>query len=93
MSEQVRASHILVETKEEAEKIKEEILAGKPFEDAASEYSLCPSGKDGGDLNYFGRNMMVAEFDRAAFELKINELSDPVQTNFGWHLIVVTDKK
>lgn len=93
MSEEVKASHILVKTKEEAEKIREEILAGKSFEDAAIEYSLCPSGKRGGDLGFFGRNVMVPEFDHAAFELNVGELSQPVNTNFGWHLILVTDKQ
>lgn len=93
MAEEVKASHILVETKEEADKVKEEILAGKPFEDAAEEYSLCPSSQNGGDLGFFGRNVMVPEFDHAAFDLKVGELSDPVQTNFGWHLILVTDKQ
>lgn len=93
MSEEIRASHILVETKEEADKIREEIIAGKPFEEAAEEYSFCPSGTNGGDLGFFGHNVMVAEFDKAAFELNVGELSNPIQTNFGWHLILVTDKK
>lgn len=93
MSEEIKASHILVKTKEEADKIREEIIAGKPFEEAAREYSLCPSSRDGGDLGFFGRNMMVVEFDHAAFELKVGELSQPVNTDFGWHLILVTDKK
>lgn len=93
MSEQIRASHILVKTKEEADKIREEILAGKAFAEAAEEYSLCPSGRNGGDLDYFGRNVMVVEFDHAAFELNVGELSKPIETNFGWHLILVTDKK
>ena len=93
MAEEVRASHILVKTKEEADKLREEIVAGKSFEQAAEENSLCPSGKRGGDLGFFGRNVMVVEFDHAAFELDVNQLSQPVQTNFGWHLILVTDKK
>jgi len=91
--EEVKASHILVETEEEAIALKEEILSGKPFEDVAAEQSLCPSGANGGDLGFFGRNVMVPEFDHAAFDLKVGELSDPIQTNFGWHLILVTDKK
>jgi len=93
MSEEVKASHILVKTQEEALEIKEEILAGKPFEEAAKEYSNCPSGKKGGDLGYFGRNVMVVEFDHAAFEAPVGEVTNPVQTNFGWHLILVTDKR
>jgi peptidyl-prolyl cis-trans isomerase C len=90
---QVRASHILVSTKEEAEKIRAEILAGKNFAEAAQEYSMCPSGEEGGDLGYFSRGQMVPEFDKAAFSLPVGELSQPVKTKFGWHLIVVTDRK
>lgn len=93
MSTEIKASHILVQTKEEADKLREEIVAGKSFEEAAKEYSLCPSGQEGGDLGFFGRNVMVVEFDHAAFELEVGELSNPVNTNFGWHLILVTDKK
>lgn len=93
MTEEVKASHILVKTEEEALKIKEEVLAGKPFEQAALESSLCPSGKNGGDLGYFGRNVMVVEFDHAAFEANLGEITEPIQTQFGWHLILVTDKK
>ncbi|MDD3012165.1 MAG: peptidyl-prolyl cis-trans isomerase [Candidatus Gastranaerophilales bacterium] len=92
-AKEVRASHILVQTKEQAEKVRDEILAGKDFADAAQEYSSCPSGKQGGDLGYFGRGMMVPEFEKAAFELPVNQVSEPVKTQFGWHLIVVTDKK
>ena len=93
MTTEVKASHILVKTQEEAIKLREEILAGKSFEDLAAEHSLCPSGANGGDLGFFGRNVMVIEFDHAAFELNVGELSKPVNTNFGWHLILVTDKK
>lgn len=91
---EVRASHILVKTEEEALKLKEEIESGKvSFADAAKEHSLCPSSQNGGDLGFFGRNMMVVEFDHAAFELEVGKVSNPVNTNFGWHLILVTDKK
>lgn len=91
--EKVKASHLLVETKEEAEKLREEILAGKEFAEVAKEVSKCPSGRMGGDLGYFGRGQMVPEFDSAAFTLPVGEVSEPVQTQFGWHLLVVTDKK
>ena len=90
MSEEVKASHILVETEEEAINLKEEILSGKSFGDVAAEHSLCPSGANGGDLGFFGRGQMVSEFEKAAFDLKVGEISDPVRTNFGWHLIIVT---
>lgn len=93
MTNQVRASHLLVNTKEEAIRVKEEILAGKPFQDAAAEYSKCPSGANGGDLGFFGKGQMVPEFEQAAFTLPVGEVSEPVQTQFGWHLIIVTEKK
>jgi len=93
MTTEVKASHLLVETEAEAIALKEEVLSGKPFEDVAAEHSLCPSGANGGDLGFFGRGQMVGEFEAAAFDLNVGELSDPVRTNFGWHLIVVTDKK
>lgn len=93
MTTEVKASHLLVETEAEAISLREEILSGKPFEDVAAEHSLCPSGANGGDLGFFGRGQMVGEFEKAAFDLNVGEISDPVRTNFGWHLIVVTDKK
>ncbi len=90
---QVKASHLLVKTEDEAKKLREEILAGKPFEDAAAEVSLCPSGANGGDLGYFGKGQMVKEFEDAAFSMEIGEISNPIKTQFGWHLIKLTDKK
>lgn len=93
MTTEVKASHILVETEQEAINLKEEILSGTAFEDLAAENSLCPSGARGGDLGFFGRGQMVSEFEVAAFDLNVGEISDPVRTNFGWHLILVTDKK
>ncbi len=91
---QVRAEHILVQTQEEAKNIKADIENGKiSFEDAAKEYSKCPSKANGGDLGYFGRGMMVKEFENASFDGEKGKVSDPVQTQFGWHLIKVIDKK
>lgn len=92
MTTEVRASHILVKTKEEAEKLLDEIKGGKSFAEAAQENSLCPSGSAGGDLGYFGRGMMVKPFEDAAFNMEVGEVSDPVQTQFGWHLIQLTGK-
>ncbi|MEE3350064.1 MAG: peptidylprolyl isomerase [Candidatus Gastranaerophilaceae bacterium] len=92
MAEEIRASHILVKTKDEADKLYEEIKAGKDFAEVASEVSLCPSGQAGGDLGYFGKGMMVKPFEDAAFALEKGELSKPVETQFGWHLILLTDK-
>jgi len=92
MTTEVRASHILVKTEDEAKKLLEEIKAGKDFADAAAEYSLCPSGANGGDLGFFSKGMMVKPFEDAAFSLEVGGLSDPVETQFGWHLIYLTDK-
>ena len=74
-------------------KLYDEINSGKDFATVAEEVSLCPSGSRGGDLGYFGRGMMVKPFEDAAFELEPGVVSKPVQTQFGWHLILVTDKK
>ena len=90
---QVKASHLLVRTEDEAKQLREEILSGKAFEDVAAEVSLCPSGANGGDLGFFGKGQMVKEFEDAAFSMEIGEISEPVQTQFGWHLIKLTDKK
>ena len=90
---QVKASHLLVRTEDEAKQLREEILGGKPFEDVAAEVSLCPSGANGGDLGFFGKGQMVKEFEDAAFSMEIGEVSEPIQTQFGWHLIKLTDKK
>lgn len=92
MTTEVRASHILVKTEEEAKKLYDEIKAGKNFADAAAEVSLCPSGAAGGDLGFFGKGIMVKPFEDAAFSLEVGELSKPVQTQFGWHLIQLTGK-
>lgn len=90
---EIRASHILINSEEKAKKIREEIINKKEsFEAAAKEYSSCPSGRNGGDLGYFGRGMMVKSFEDAAFALEKGEISQPVKTQFGWHLILLTDK-
>lgn len=91
---EVRASHILVKTRPEAVKIRKEIVNGDiSFEDAAEKYSLCPSSVNGGDLGYFKRGQMVQPFSDVAFDLKVGQISDPVGTKFGWHLIKVVDKR
>ena len=82
-----RAKHILVDSKEKAEEILAEINAGLAFEDAAQKYSSCPSSERGGDLGEFGRGQMVPEFENAVFTMKADEVSEPVQTQFGHHLI------
>lgn len=90
---EVRASHLLVGTQKEAEECRQEILDGKTFSEVAKRVSKCPSGSQGGDLGYFTRGRMVPQFDKVAFELPVGELSDPVQTQFGWHILTVTDRR
>ena len=94
MSE-IRASHILVKTEQEANDLLNKINSNEiSFEDAAMENSMCPSGRVGGDLGFFGKGMMVKPFEDAAFALKEKgQISQPVQTQFGWHLIKLLDKK
>lgn len=89
----VKASHILVDDLEKAEQIAEEIEKGLSFEDAAHKYSKCPSKEQGGDLGFFSRGKMVPEFESAAFELENEQVSAPVKTQFGYHLIKAYDKK
>ena len=90
---QVRASHILVDTRADAMNIKKQLDNGGDFASYAMRYSQCPSGRLGGDLGYFKRGQMVKEFEDAAFALPVGQVSDPVGTQFGWHLIKVTDRK
>lgn len=90
----VTAKHILVEAEDTAKKIKEEIVSGNvSFEEAAEKYSSCPSKEQGGNLGAFSRGMMVPEFEDAAFALPIDEVSEPVKTQFGYHIIKVTERK
>lgn len=89
----VTAKHILVDEKELCDQIKKEIDDNElTFEEAAVKYSTCPSKEEGGNLGSFGRGMMVPEFEEAAFNLDLNVVSEPVQTQFGYHLIKVEDK-
>ena len=90
---QVKAKHILVDGEELAKQVAEEIAAGKSFEEAAKEYSTCPSGEKGGDLGYFGKGQMVPEFEQAAFSGEAGKVIGPVQTQFGYHLILVEDHR
>lgn len=90
---QVRAEHILVKTAVEAQQIKKEIDNGGDFEYYARMYSICPSGRNGGDLGYFERGQMVREFEKAAFNTPVGEVTNPIYSQFGWHLIKVLDKR
>lgn len=92
--EEVRARHILVETEAQAKEIFEKIGHGGEFEKLAKEHSKDPGTKDeGGDLGYFGRGQMVPQFEEAAFKLKKGDVSLPIQSQFGWHLIKLEDKR
>ena len=82
-----------MKTASEAQQIKKLIDEGGSFEYYAQNYSLCPSGRNGGDLGYFGHGQMVPEFERAAFRTPVGEVSKPVYTQFGWHIIKVLDKR
>ena len=94
VSEQVKASHILVATIEEANDVLEKLNSGESFEDLAKEFSLDTSNAaNGGDLGYFGKGAMVQPFEDVAFRLAVGEVSEPVETTFGYHIIKIFDKK
>nr|MDO8110323.1 peptidylprolyl isomerase [Candidatus Sigynarchaeota archaeon] len=83
----LRASHILVKKQSQALDIKKKLDAGGDFKKLALEFSECPSKKKGGDLDWFTRGSMVPEFEKAVISMKIGEVSDPVKTQFGYHII------
>jgi peptidyl-prolyl cis-trans isomerase C len=83
----IKARHILVEQEFEAHDLLKKIATGNTFEELARTHSQCPSGKMGGDLGEFGKGRMVAAFEDAAFALEVGEVSKPVRTQFGFHLI------
>lgn len=92
--QRVHARHILVETEDEAKAIREQIDGGADFAAIAAQRSLDPGSKDdGGDLGWFSQEEMVPEFAEAAFALEPGEVSEPVQTDFGWHVIKVEGKR
>lgn len=93
MITQVHAYHILVKTEQEAKNILAEIKNGVNFEKMAQLKSTCPSGKKGGDLGWFGRGRMVKEFENAAFAMEKGAISQPVKSQFGWHIIKVVEKR
>jgi peptidyl-prolyl cis-trans isomerase C len=92
--DEIRASHILVETEEEANDLKTQIDGGADFVALAKEHSIDPGAANGGDLGFFGRGMMVAPFEEAAFALaEPGAVSAPVQSQFGWHIIRLEEKR
>ncbi len=93
MAPQARASHILVKTEDEANKIMKRLADGEDFAAVAKRFSSCPSGKNGGDLGWFGKGMMVPEFEQIAFTEEVGKVVGPVKTQFGFHVIKVTGKK
>jgi peptidyl-prolyl cis-trans isomerase C len=91
--EEVRARHILVETEDEAKAIVEQLKAGADFATLAKEKSKDPGAADGGDLGYFVKEQMVKEFAEVAFKMYPGQTSNPVKTQFGWHVIKVEDRR
>jgi parvulin-like peptidyl-prolyl isomerase len=87
---QVRASHILVDDEATAKDLKTKIEKGASFESMARDHSSCPSSAKGGDLGWFGKGQMVKPFEEAAFSTPENQVSAPIKTQFGYHLIKVT---
>ncbi len=87
-----RARHILVSSQEECDKLKEQIEGGTDFEEVAKEHSTCPSGKSGGDLGEFSPGQMVPEFDQVVFKEEVGKVHGPVKTDFGYHLIEITNR-
>jgi len=92
-AEEFNASHILVETEEEAQAIKADIEGGADFAATAREKSTGPSGPNGGQLGWFGTGAMVPSFEAAVIALEVGEVSDPVQTQFGWHVIKLNETR
>ncbi len=88
----VSARHILVESQEACEELKARISAGESFAELAEQHSTCPSGQQGGNLGEFGPGQMVKEFDDVVFSAPLHEVQGPVKTQFGYHLLEVTDR-
>lgn len=88
-----KASHILVASRDLARKIRQEIQKGARFEEMARKHSTCPSKAKGGDLGWFGPGQMVKPFEDAVRKAGVGSISDPVHTQFGYHIIKVTAKR
>ncbi len=87
------ARHILVNTEEECEDLKQQIEAGADFAEMAKQHSTCPSGRKGGELGEFGPGQMVKEFDDVVFSGDLNTVHGPVKTQFGYHLLEITSRE
>lgn len=92
MAKTASARHILVSTEQACLDIKKQIEAGDDFGYMAQQHSQCPSGRNGGDLGSFGQGMMVPEFDKVVFTAPLNTVQGPVKTQFGYHLLEVTER-
>lgn len=93
MANRACARHILVKTRDEAERLKTRLKLGNDFGKLAKKYSLCPSGKRHGDLGEFRRGQMVKPFEDVVFKKPLHEVHGPVKTRFGWHLIETIYRK
>jgi peptidyl-prolyl cis-trans isomerase C len=94
MASEVSASHILVDDEDKAENVKNDLDNGKDFEQLAKEVSTCPSSEKGGDLGWFGKGEMVKPFEREVFEnMDVGDISKPVKTEFGFHIIRKDDEQ
>src|ERR1700744_2335287 len=91
--QEVHARHILVETEDEAKEVEKELKAGADFAELAKKKSKDPGASDGGDLGFFTKDQMVPEFSAVAFALEPGKISDPVKSQFGWHIIKVEEKR
>lgn len=87
-----KARHILVSSQEECDKLKKQIKNGTDFAEVAKEHSQCPSGQQGGDLGEFSPGQMVREFDQVVFSDEVGEVHGPIKTDFGYHLIEITNR-
>jgi len=90
---QASPRHILVDTEEQCLQLKADIEGGADFAAVAREHSNCPSSRDGGNLGTFGRGQMVREFDEVVFSAPVGVVQGPVRTQFGYHLVEVTDRQ
>ncbi|MFT4583962.1 MAG: peptidyl-prolyl cis-trans isomerase C [Gammaproteobacteria bacterium] len=87
-----KARHILVDSNEKCEELKNEIIGGSDFAEVAKLNSSCPSSRQGGDLGEFGPGQMVKEFDEVVFSGALNTVHGPVKTQFGYHLLEITER-
>jgi len=87
------ARHILVDSEEKCNELKQAIAEGADFAEVAKQHSTCPSGKNGGELGSFGPGMMVKEFDEVCFNEAVGVVHGPVKTQFGYHLVEITSRQ